>query len=84
MFVFHRPPQPFDKDIIVPGTLAIHADPDVVVFQEPGECQAGELTADAIRIHDLRFAVFRDRFVERIQAEGGIHRDRNSVCQDPP
>ena len=26
LFVFDAPPQPFNKDIVAPGTLAIHTD----------------------------------------------------------
>ena len=68
MLVLHRFPETFHKHIIPPGALAIHADSNIVVFQELSEGKAGELAA-LIGIHDLGLAVFIDRFLERIQTK---------------
>ena len=81
MLVLHRFPETFHKHIIPPGALAIHADSNIVVFQELSEGKAGELAA-LIGIHDLGLAVFIDRFLERIQTKTGIHGDRDPMRQD--
>jgi len=44
-FIVEAPPQPFDEDIIPPQPHPIHSDLNSVVFQEPGEFLARELTA---------------------------------------
>ena len=56
LLVFDALPDSFDKDVVAPGTLAIHADPDAIGDQQTGEGGAGELAA-LIRIEDLRLAV---------------------------
>jgi len=33
LFIFDGSPQPFDEDVISPGSLSIHADRDVSVFE---------------------------------------------------
>ena len=33
LLVFHAAPQPFDKDVVPPRALAVHADRDVVLRQ---------------------------------------------------
>jgi hypothetical protein len=55
LLVFHRPPQPLDEHIAPPGTLAVHADLDLVLLQQAGERLAGELTTlDALLNVKLR------------------------------
>ena len=78
MFVLHGSPESFDKDIVSPGTLAIHADANLVFLEILGECLAGELAA-LIGVHDLGLAVFGNRFFECIQAKAGVHRDRDPM-----
>ena len=41
--MFHRPPKALDKNVIPPGTTAIHAHSDRVLQQQPGERRACEL-----------------------------------------
>ncbi len=60
LLVFHRAPEPLDKHVVAPGSLAIHADRDLVPQQQPGEVAAGEL-APLIGLEDLRFAVPGER-----------------------
>ena len=43
LFVFDRAPEAFDKDVVAPAALAIHADADPVLLEEPGEGRAGKL-----------------------------------------
>jgi hypothetical protein len=42
-FIFYRPPQALDENVVTPGTAAIHADRDAVLNQQPGEGGTGEL-----------------------------------------
>ena len=57
LFVFDRPPKPFDKDIVTPGALAVHADGDAAFFQHASELGAGELAAlDALLFVKRQFA----------------------------
>ncbi len=74
MFILHCFPKSFNENIITPGTLAIHADPDIVVLEILGKSQASELAA-LVGVHDFGFAVPGDRFFERIQTKAGVHRD---------
>ena len=43
LFVFDGPPQALDEDIVAPGPLAIHADRNLVTFQQLREGQARKL-----------------------------------------
>ena len=43
--VFDRPPQPFDKNIVVPRALAVHADRNLGVLQGREKGNGGELAA---------------------------------------
>jgi len=43
--VFDAFPESFHDHGVAPAALPIHADLDTVVFQQPGEFEAGELTA---------------------------------------
>ncbi len=45
LFVFDRSPQPFNKHIVPPGALAVHADADAVFLEQAGEGQRCELAA---------------------------------------
>jgi len=37
-FMLDWAPKSFNEYIITPGAFAVHADPDAVVFEQPGEC----------------------------------------------
>src|SRR6266851_6929472 len=41
LFVFDRAPEPFDEDVVAPGSLAVHADGDSVRQEQAGEVGAG-------------------------------------------
>jgi len=48
LFILDGPPEPFYKHIkhiVPPAVCAVHTDLDAMVFQEPHELLAGELTA---------------------------------------
>ena len=54
--IFDGAPKPLDKDIVAPGSLAVHRDFNARLFQHIGEGDAGELAA-LIRVENLRFAI---------------------------
>jgi hypothetical protein len=68
LFVFHRAPEPLDKHVVAPSRLAIHADRDLVLQQQPGEVTAGELAA-LIGVEYLRPTVPSERFLVSIRSE---------------
>ncbi len=68
--VLDRLPQPFDKDLVPPGPLAIQADLDAVRLEHPREFAAGE-RATLVGIGDLRATVPVDGFPDRVQTEVG-------------
>ena len=43
--VFDRPPEPFDKDIVAPRALAVHANRDLGVLQGREKGNGGERAA---------------------------------------
>jgi len=68
--VFEAAPQPLDEDVVHAAALAVHADHDPVPLQGPGEVVAGELAA-LVSIENLRSAVARERFLERLDTKLG-------------
>src|SRR5215212_7923175 len=56
LLILDGPPEPFDEDVVAPGTLAIHADRDLVLQQQIGEVRASEL-APLIGVEDVRLAM---------------------------
>src|SRR5271166_3512030 len=45
LLILHRAPDPLDKNVVAPCTLAIHANGDAVPDEDAGEVGAGELAA---------------------------------------
>ena len=82
VLIFHALPQAFDKYIIDPAPLAIHAYLDLVGLQHLGEVVTGEL-APLVGVEDLWRAVLGDGFFERLDAEIRGHADGDPVRQDP-
>ena len=74
LLVFHRAPQPLDKDVVPPGTAAIHADADRLVLQHLREGCAGELAA-LVGVEDLWLAMVRQGLLHRVEAELRLQRD---------
>lgn len=62
---------------------AVHSDGDGVVGQQAGERGAGKLAA-LIVVEDLRLAMAGQSFLDRLNAEPGLHRDREPPGQDAP
>ena len=75
LLVFDRTPEPLDEDVVPPRTLAIHRDGDFRLLQHRREVHRGELRA-LIRVEDVGLAIAGERFLDRFDAEGRFHRDR--------
>ena len=58
----------YSQSKLIGAPSPIHADLNTVVFQEPGELLAGELTS-LIRVENLRSAIPGDRLTHGIEAE---------------
>lgn len=71
LFVFDDLPKPLHKDIITPATLAVHADRDAFLLQQPGKCASGELTA-MVGVEDLGTAISPHRLFARPDVLGMI------------
>src|SRR6267142_5409014 len=56
LLVFDAAPEPFDKHVVPPCALAVHADRDAVVGEHACKSLSGELRA-LIRVEDVRLAV---------------------------
>src|SRR5450631_2696231 len=80
IFIFHCPPQPFDKNIVQCPTSSIHADRDTVLDQYTSETIAGKLRA-LVGIKDFGYAEVLDSFLETVHTEPRIHRVRQPPCQ---
>jgi len=70
-FVLHRPPEPFDEDIVHPASPAVHADLDLGCAQHPDEGVAGELAA-LIGIEDIGLTKTGQRLLQGLDAKAGI------------
>ncbi len=57
-FVFHRPPQTLDEDVVMTTPATVHADLDAVRLQYLREFRAGKLAA-LVGVEDLRCAIAR-------------------------
>ena len=63
LFVFDRPPEPFDKGVVPPCAFAVYADLDIGILQRFDEVYGCEL-ASRIRVHDLRLAMVAHRLFQ--------------------
>src|SRR5207244_7759390 len=68
LLVFDAAPEPFDKHVVPPRALAVHADRDAVVGEHAGKSLSGELRA-LIRVEDLRLAVTSQGILKRLDTE---------------
>src|SRR5712671_3213322 len=80
LLVFDAAPKPFDEHIVPPGPFAIHADGDAVVGKQAGERRTGELRV-LVGVEDFRSAVTSESILQRLDAEGRLHRDRQPPRQ---
>ena len=73
LFILDGPPEPFYKHIkhiVPPAVCAVHTDLDAMVFQEPHELLAGELTALADG-EDVPTAIAGQGLLDRLDTEVG-------------
>ena len=63
LLIFDSAPEPFDKNIVAPGSFAIHGNLDVLALEHIGEVYAGELRA-LIGVEDFWLAVFGESFFQ--------------------
>ena len=82
-FIFDRPPQALDENIVEETAASVHRNRHASRDQPSREGLAGELTA-LIRVENPRRAISRKRFVERVDAKARVHRVRQSPRQNRP
>jgi hypothetical protein len=82
LFLFDAAPHPFNEHVVTPGAFSIHGQKNAPAEHRVGEFGCGELAA-LIRVADLRQAVFRKRFLQRLDSMAALQRDRHPVCQHP-
>ena len=81
LLILDRSPEPLDEDVVAPGALAVHADPDARPDQHSGELVTGELRA-LIAVEDLWPAVPSHGLLDGFDAECDVHGDRQPPGQD--
>src|ERR1700730_17727727 len=75
LLLFAGPPQALDSAVVSPGAFPIHADLDLVLEQQAGEGDAGELGA-LIGVEDLGLAVSGKSLLDRLETELRFQRNR--------
>ncbi len=81
LLVFDALPQSLNEHVVPPCSFAIHADGDAVVGEHAGEGRASELRA-LVGVEDVRLAVARESILLCLDAEGRLHRNRQSPGQN--
>src|SRR5258705_670095 len=85
LLVFDATPQPLNEHVVPPGPFAIHADGDAVAGKQTGERRARELRT-LVGVEDFWPAMTSESILQRLDAEGRLHRDRqpprqNTTCR---
>lgn len=75
LFIFDRPPEPFDKDVVSPRAFAVHADLDIGILQGLDEVYGRELAA-LVGIHDLGLSMLAHGVLQGVDARPGFQRRR--------
>ena len=83
LLVLDRLPQALDEDVVPPGPLAVHADPDVVCLEQTCELVFGE-RATLVDVEDLRASIPVEGFPHRVQTEVGCQGVGESPGKDLP
>ena len=82
LFVFHRSPEPFNKNIIAPRASPIHTQANPVGLDESGKCVIRKLTA-LIRIHDVWVPIPSQGLLNSLKAELDVQRDGLGAYANP-
>ena len=82
VFVFHRPPESFDKDVVQRTAPAVHADHDILVLESTGERLAGKLRS-LVGVEDFR-RTLTQRSIQRRAAESRIETRRYFPTEHVP
>src|SRR6202163_2665270 len=85
LLVFDAFPKPLDEHVVSPSSFAIHADGDAVVGEDTGKRCSGDRRA-LVGVEDARPAMTSESILQRLDAEGRLHRDRqpprqNTTCR---
>src|SRR5512137_2784988 len=75
VLIFDGSPEPFDKNVIAPAALAIHADLNSISLEKACKFGAGELAA-LVRVEDIRAATKRYSFLQCFYTEVRCQRVR--------
>src|SRR5262245_41112619 len=73
-FVFQCSPQPLNENIVQGPAAAIHADQNVLGFESPSECRAGELRS-LVGVEDFR-TTMPQRAIQSRAAESSVQARR--------
>ena len=82
VLIFDRSPEPFDKNIIAPTALAIHADFNSIGFEKACKFGAGKLAA-LVGVKDIRTAIKRYSFLQCFYTEIRGQRVRKPPGKNP-
>lgn len=86
VLVFEGPPEPFNENIVLATTTAVHADGDLVIDENLGKRVAGKLRP-LVGVEDFRFSVAAQRLFKGLDTKGrlqgvDIRQDRTlRLCQ---
>src|SRR3954453_4423247 len=83
LFIFHRPPKALDKNVVPPGTAAIHAHRNPVLQQQPRKGPTCKL-ATLIGIEKPRPPGGAEAPRQRPEAKAAVYCDQQPPRQDPP
>jgi hypothetical protein len=78
LFASHRSPKLCNEHIVLPASLAVHADVGFLVFQRIDEIETRRLTA-LTRVHNRRDAVFCNSLAQHRDMELPVH-----IVRGPP
>jgi len=70
--VFDAAPEPFNEDIVVVTALAVHADPDAMLFENAREDFTRKLDT-LIRVKDFRCSMALQGLLQSIDTEVRVH-----------
>src|SRR5260370_19663625 len=82
LLVFDATPQPLNEHVVPPSPFAVHADGDAIAGEQASERRAGELRT-LVGVEDFRPAMTSESILQRLDAEGRLHRNRQPPVHNP-